>query len=83
VGYTHYWYRPRELDAASFAEASRDCAMLADAVRDSIALRDASGEGQPRFEESVIAYDRRLCRRVLGYGAEFRLALPDADGSPS
>ena len=155
MAYTHYWYRPRELDEAAFAAAARDCARLAGAA--GIPLTGRDGIGHARFESGAVAFNgvadlgyepfvverridraphaghetpermfafcktagrgydvlvqaclvalrhhlgrpfrvmsdgteadwadaRRLCRRVLGYGEEFRLSLPDDEGSQS
>lgn len=55
MGYTHYWRRVRELDALKFAAAVADCRKICSALP--IPLGDGSGEGEPIFDQELIAFN--------------------------
>lgn len=59
MGYTRYWRRPPELDAARFIEFTRMCESIVHEFADTIANTELDGEhihleGQPNCEPLVI-----------------------------
>jgi hypothetical protein len=54
MGYTHYWRRPKILDAKKFKDFSADCKKLADAA--GVELCGDTGEGQdlPDFDDTFV-----------------------------
>lgn len=57
MGYTHYWYRPPQLDRALFALASADCAKLHAATAQYVPIGDGNGEGSPEFLPDSILFN--------------------------
>lgn len=53
MGYTHYWYQPKELDQDTFRTAAGDCRSVCEKL--GIPLADAGGDDKPEFGEDVIA----------------------------
>ena len=55
MGYTHYWRRAPEIDAATFAAASLDCAKVCKALPVSLAGGDRTGI--PTFEADSVRFN--------------------------
>lgn len=55
MGYTHYWCRLKELDAETFARASKDCRKVCVAL--GIPLGDGEGVGVPEFSQEVVSFN--------------------------
>lgn len=48
MGYTHYFYRPAEMDALRFASAAEDCRKICEALP--IAIAGPDGDEEPVFD---------------------------------
>lgn len=71
MGYTHYWYRPREIDETRYQKISADIGQIVAACeRAGIAIRGPMGTGAPEITEALIAFNGdENCgheRRTLG-----------------
>ena len=55
MGYTHYWYRPAEMNPDKFAAAVADCRKVCEAVP--IPLGDWQGEGDPEFSQERVSFN--------------------------
>ena len=56
MGYTHYWYRPKELDAEKFMAYAADCKKIYDDGVLNVGL-DGDIEGPPIFDEKMIFFN--------------------------
>ncbi len=58
MGYTHYFYRPVELDQEKFSAAVKDFNTILPLFEpDNIALADGPGEGKPIVTDTVIQFN--------------------------
>ena len=55
MGYTHYWYRPENLDPSRFKLAVDDCKKICDVLP--IPLGDGQGENEPIFRDTSICFN--------------------------
>lgn len=55
MGYTHSWYRPRELEREKFADAVEDCRKVCEASM--IPLRGVEGAAEPVFRDFIVAFN--------------------------
>jgi hypothetical protein len=55
MGYTHYWFRSKELSPDLFARAALDCATITHSIR--TALAGARGAGDPAFDFEIVAFN--------------------------
>ncbi len=58
MGYTHYWYRPTELDQNLFGKAVADCRAVCEALP--IPLGDYAGEGTPVFSQEMVCFNGHI-----------------------
>lgn len=55
MGYTHYWYRPTELDAQTFAQFAKDVDALRTALEGKVVICGPLGDGSPIIEPDQIS----------------------------
>jgi hypothetical protein len=55
MGYTHYWYRPLEMDAGAFTRAVADCRKVCGVLP--IPLGDSGGDGEPEFSNEAVCFN--------------------------
>lgn len=58
MGYTHYWYRPKEISRATFKAIVEDFRKLQPGLASAgIKLAGGSGEGEPIFSDDVVVFN--------------------------
>jgi hypothetical protein len=55
MGYTHYWYRPEELDVTRFSLAVDTCRKTCDALP--VPLAGWDGKGEPEFTDERVSFN--------------------------
>lgn len=58
MGYTHYWYRPKEIDADTYAAIMQDAAKVLQLCQEQgIQLGDAQGVGSPEITANTLRFN--------------------------
>lgn len=78
MGYTHYWYRKKSLDAQKFLAFSKDVERILRYCQDSlgIALGDAFGDGVPTVNGNLVAFNGSVKQPIGKWTTHERVSIP-------
>lgn len=77
MGYTHYWYRPKELDKDKFKAAVNDCRKICSVLP--IPLGNWEGKDSPEFSNKCISFNGHINSLCLIGKAPVSIPWPTDD----
>ena len=60
MGYTHYWYRPKEIPAEVFEKIVVDFKMISIKIDRRVELREYDGRGYPTIEKNEVRFNGNI-----------------------
>ncbi len=65
MGYTHYWYRKKEIKPDTFQAIKIDFEKILEILKKAIKLADGMGEGVPQITDNLISFNgQRQCGHI-------------------
>lgn len=74
MGYTHYWYRHKEIEPQTFSRIARDFRCLLPVFKNlNIQLAGGEGDGEPEIDDEIICFNGS---RHCGHPKDTSIAIP-------